>query len=500
MNIGASGLSPEEAKARVLNLQRKLHKWSKADQNKRFCDLWNLVCDPATLQVAWLRVKSNKGSRTAGIDRMTRYEVERQGEGPFLEKIRSSLKDGSFRPLAVRERGVPKKGGKIRYLGIPTLQDRVVQAALKLVLEPILDPGFYSSSYGYRPGRRTQDAIAEIVHFGNPPSTYEWVIEADIEACFDQIDRGTIMSEVEKRIGDRRVLRLLRAFLQAGVMTEGGHLERRLTGTPQGGIISPLLANVALGVLDREFERRWELMGGTYRRKALRMKGLPTYRLVRFADDFVIILKGTRQHADAVMAELPEILNRIGLKLSLTKTRLTHIDEGFEFLGVRLIRKPRTGKKPCVYTFVSNEALASVKRKVKALTSRSSLNLSLRVLISMLNPILRGWAQHFRFAAASRTFSYLGHYVWWRVAHWLRKKHKDRSWKWLFARYGLHGSPSDSGVVLYNPQAMRIVRYRYRGSKIATPWEEIDSPAPGHRQMAFDEIEFLGALQESLVG
>ncbi|MGH2732376.1 MAG: reverse transcriptase domain-containing protein, partial [Actinomycetota bacterium] len=143
---------------------------------------------------------------------------------------------------------------------MPTLQDRVVQAALKLVLEPIFDGDFYASSYGYRPGRRTQDAIAEIVHLANHPSSYEWVIEADVEACFDQLDRGAIMSEVERRIGDRRVLGLIRAFLQAGVMTEAGRLERRLTGTPQGGILSPLLMNVALDVLDREFEHRWEQM------------------------------------------------------------------------------------------------------------------------------------------------------------------------------------------------------------------------------------------------
>jgi RNA-directed DNA polymerase len=216
--------------------QRKLHKWASTQPTKRFDDLWNLVCDPATLQVAWARVRNNQGSRTAGVDAVTRYHMEqRYGADRFLEELRSSLRDCSFRPLPVRERGIPKKSGKIRYLGIPALRDRVVQMALKLVLEPIFEVDFYVSSYGYRPGRRAQDAIAEIVHFANPPSSYAWVIEADVEACFDRLDHRVIMTEVGRRIGDRRVLALIRAFLRAGVLTKAGQLERRLTGTPQGG-------------------------------------------------------------------------------------------------------------------------------------------------------------------------------------------------------------------------------------------------------------------------
>jgi len=502
VNTGAPWVEPEKAKARVLHLQRKLHKWATTDKHKRFCDLWNLICDPAVIQVAWLRVRDNKGSRTAGIDGTTRHYVEHHvGVGRFLEDIRSSLRSRSFRPLPVRERIIPKKSGKVRYLGIATLRDRVVQMALKLVLEPIFESDFSSSSYGYRPGRRAQDAIAEIVLLGNPPSSYEWAIEGDVEACFDEIDHRALMAEVEKRIGDRKVLVLVRSFLRAGVMTEAGRFERRLTGTPQGGIVSPLLANVALGVLDHEFERRWEQMGrNVHQRMRWRRKGNATYRLVRFADDFVVMTRGTRAQAEAVLAELPEILGRIGLKLSPTKTRLTHLDQGFEFLGVRLQRRPRQGRKPCVYTFVSDEALASIKRKVKALTSNRTINLPLEQLLRRLNVVLRGWAAYFRFTAASRTFSYLGHYVWWRVARWLRKKHRGRSWKWLKARYQLPGPPQEAGVALYNPAAMKVIRYRYRGVQIATPWNDVDLNVLGHRRMRFDETEFLGRVQESLVG
>ena len=493
MNTGALALSPDKAKAKVLHLQRKLHKWASTDKHKRFHDLWNLVCDPAVLQVAWSRVRNNKGSRTAGVDGNTRYYVEnRYGVERFLSDLRQELRDRSFRPLPVRERGIPKKSGNIRYLGIPALRDRVVQMALKLVLEPILESDFHALSFGYRPGRRTQDAIEEIVLLGNHPASYGWVIEADVEACFDRLDHRAIMSGIERRIGDRRVLRLIKSFLRAGVMTEAGQLERRLTGTPQGGIISPLLMNVALDALDERFET------SPNERNSMRRRGLATYRLIRYADDFVVMVKGSRAQAEAIMATVAGALGRMGLVLSATKTRLTHIDDGFEFLGFRIVRKARANKRPCVYTFVSDEALASVKRKVKALTSMGTTNRALHVVIRKLNPILRGWASHFRHASASQTFSYLGYYVWWRVVRWLRKKHQGRTWKWLGRRYRLPGPPQEVGWVLYNPARMRIVRYRYRGSKIATPWNEIDSQASGVRQMTLDEIESLGRLQESL--
>jgi group II intron reverse transcriptase/maturase len=241
-------------------------------------------CDRATLVVAWHRVIGNRGARTAGVDHVTREVAQRRGREAFLEDLRSSLKDGTFRPLPVRQTSIPKRGGKVRYLGIPTLRDRVAQMALKLVLEPIFEADFYPSSYGYRPGRRAQDAIAEIHHFCKP-STYEWVIEGDIKACFDTVDHQLLMELVAQRIGDRKVLRLVRAFLRAGVIEQHGGFAARLTGTPQGGIVSPLLANIYLSVIDRHFQQAWEVeMSPRWRRQKRRQKGLPNYRLVRYAD------------------------------------------------------------------------------------------------------------------------------------------------------------------------------------------------------------------------
>jgi RNA-directed DNA polymerase len=233
VNTGAPWPTPKLAEARVLGIQRKLHKWASDDQQRRFKDLHNLVCDSATLMVAWRRVRGNRGSRSAGIDGQTAYEIEaRHGVERFLQELREELQAGTFWPLAVKERAIPKRGGKLRYLGIPTVRDRVVQAALKLVLEPIFEADFQPCSYGFRPGRRTQDAIAEVQYLTF--RKYEWVVEGDIEACFDRIDHTALMDRVRDRIEDKRVLGLIKAFLHAGVLRQHGGFERSVTGTPQG--------------------------------------------------------------------------------------------------------------------------------------------------------------------------------------------------------------------------------------------------------------------------
>ncbi len=501
MNTGARLPGLDEAEERVLHFQRKLHDWASADAERRFHDLWNLVCDPATLLVAWSRVSANRGSRTAGIDGNTRSYVERElGVDRFLSRLRSELKTGEFRPLPVRERMIPKRGGRMRRLGIPTLADRVVQMALKLVLEPIFESGFYPSSYGYRPGRRAQDAIAEIVHFTKNPSNYEWVIEADIEACFDQLVHSQILGEVRRRVEDKRVLVLVRSFLKAGVMRDTGRLERTVTGTPQGGIASPLLANIALSALDRLYEEDWRQMNrhASYR-QVLRQRGFPTYRLVRYADDLVICVKGTRQQAQALLGVLDERAGSIGLKLKPEKTRVTHIDEGFVFLGQRFIRRPK-GAKRYIYTLVSNEALASIKRKVKALTGRSTCNLALADLLRLLNPVLRGWAGYFRYAAAKHTFAYLGNYTWRRVVGWLRKKHPQWNWKEICRRYVGKDRIQEAGIVLYNPARMRVERYRFRGAQISTPWNEatVDPSGARYRRTSHNDEQYLEKVQQAL--
>jgi hypothetical protein len=218
---------------RVLEIQARLHRWAAGDPHHRFDDLFNLVADPAFLIVAWDRVRGNKGSRTAGVDGKTaRYIESVQGAGVFLGQLRRQLKERSFRPVPVRERMIPKANGKMRRLGIPTVADRVVQASLKLVLEPIFEADFHPCSYGFRPGRRAHDAIAEARFLAG--RSYEWVVEGDITACFDEISHPALMDRVRARISDKRVLGLVKAFLKAGILTQDRQFKDTSTGTPQG--------------------------------------------------------------------------------------------------------------------------------------------------------------------------------------------------------------------------------------------------------------------------
>ena len=274
-----------EAERRVLGIQAKLHRWARDEPHRRFDDLYNLVCDPAFLLVAWVRVRNNKGARSAGVDGRSAWYIQATGVEGFLERLRSALKDRGFRPLPVRERMIPKADGKKRRLGIATITDRVVQASLKLVLEPIFEADFLPCSYGFRPGRRTHDAVAEVHHFTS--RTYEWVVEGDIKACFDEISHCALLDRVRARVGDKRVLALVKAFLKAGILAEDGLLKDTSSGTPQGSILSPLLSNVALSVLDEYIA---QAPGGPhatpYQRVKRRHLGLPNYRLIRYADDW----------------------------------------------------------------------------------------------------------------------------------------------------------------------------------------------------------------------
>lgn len=503
LNSATPWPSVDDAWARVLDVQRKLHRWSETDNTKRFDDLFNLVCDRATLVVAWERIRGNRGSKTAGVDAWTRWHIEhRLGVQPFLDSLRDSLKARTYHPLPVRERGIPKANGKVRYLGIPTIRDRVVQMALKLVLEPIFEADFYPSSYGYRPGRRAQDAIAEIVHFINPPSSYEFVVEGDIKACFDNVHHGVLVSLVRERITDRKVIALLKAFLGAGVMKESGRFAPALTGTPQGGIVSPLLANIYLSVLDRHFERAWKhqtrYIGCTtyYRRR-----GHATYRMIRYADDFVILLRGTREQAEQIRDEAARVLrDELKMELSAEKTLVTHVDEGFDFLGHRVSRVPWKGRRVAL-TRPSKKSLASIKRKVKSLTTRGTCNLALKDLLHAVNPVLRGWSTYFRYDAAKHTLGYVDNFAWWRVFRWLRKKHPTRTWRHLKARYCAgRWRLQDDGIELFRPSRIPILRYRFRGTKIALPWSAPQQlPLKGRvAKNDADDLTLVGALQEEL--
>jgi RNA-directed DNA polymerase len=476
VNTGELWPEDEAAEAQVLRVQTLLLQWAIDDAGRRFDELFIFVCDPAVLVVAWRRVRGNRGKRTAGVDGV-RPDAVVDVEDGFLAELRDDLKARRFTPMPVRERMIPKPGStKRRRLGIPTARDRTAQAALKLVLEPIFEAEFHSCSYGFRPKRRAHDAIAEIHQFTS--RSYEWVVEADIEACFDEISHPALMDRVRRRVGDKRVLVLVKAFLRSGILGEDGQRRNTATGTPQGGILSPLLANVALSVLDDYFAEHWQANSGTtYQRTKRRRAGLANYKLVRYADDLVVLVSGSQAHAHALREEVAAVLAPMGLRLSKAKTKVCHIDEGFDFLGFHIQRRHKRGTaKRVVYTYPSKKALASIIDRVRALTSRSS-HPTLAVLLRQLNPVLQGWCTYFRYGVSKATFGYLDQYTWRRVVRWLRKRHPRTKWAALMRRHLPGWQPTEDGVTLFDPQKVTVSRYRYRATNIPAPWART-TPGP----------------------
>jgi RNA-directed DNA polymerase len=458
-----------KAERRVLEIQTKLHRWASDDPHRRFDDLHNLVTDPGFLLVAWDRVRNNKGARTAGVDGETaRYIESVRGVEGFLAELRDDLKARTFRPLPARRRAIPKAGGKVRYLGIATIRDRVAQASLKLVLEPIFEADFLPCSYGFRPNRRAHDAVAEVHHFAS--RSYEWIVEGDIKSCFDEISHSALMDRVRNRIGDKRVLTLVKAFLKAGILDEDGTLVDTNAGTPQGSILSPLLSNVALSVLDEYVAQGPGGPGAKPygRAKQRRRQGLPNYRLCRYADDWCLLVSGTKAHAEALREELAGVLSTMGLRLSPEKTLITHIDEGLVLLGwhIQRHRKRGTGKH-YVYVYPAKKALVAVMAKVKTICRRSS-NMPLEDLLHQLNRMLRGWTAYFKYGCSNATFSYLRSYLWKQVVRWQERKHRRTPWRELRRRYGIW--PAEGGAELFDPARVSAKRYYYRGTRIPTPW------------------------------
>jgi len=479
VNIGAVAW-PDDFTASVMvrEMQAKLHRWAGEDSSRRFGDLFNLVYDPAFLVHAWERVSSNTGARTPGVDKATVAMIETWiGVEAFLGQIRDSLKDGEFRPVEVRQVMIPKKSGKLRKLGIPTVADRVVQASLKLVLEPIFEADFRPCSYGFRPNRRAHDAISEIHYFASSPRNYHWVLEADIRACFDEISHTALMERLRVRIKDKRIGALVKVFLKSGVMTAAGNREETLAGTPQGGILSPLLANIALSALDEHFDRQWHQdMGTDGQRRKRRRSGQGNWKLVRFADDFVIMVSGQRHHAEALREEVTAVLAPLGLRLAPEKTRVVHIDEGFDFLSFTIRRQRKRGtQKHYVYTKPSRKAIQAIKDKLKAKTYRSTRHMALDELITSLNRLLAGWASYFRYAVSKAVFGAIDGFAWGRIMRWLRRKYKrgrnrtgmtelrrrfcDKGWQFAW-----------NGVAYTGASSVTVRRYRYRGNQIPTPW------------------------------
>lgn len=480
----------ELCRIQVSELQGKLAKKATEYPEHRFTNLYDLLTWEPLLNWAFDTLMTNRGSRTAGIDGLDKRTALKHRED-LLANLKTALKTHSYTPAPVRRVYIAKANGKQRPLGIPTLTDRLVQMMVKAILEPIFESDFLPTSHGFRPERSCHTALAHFHQLVAPKhKKMNWVIEGDLVGCFDHIQHKVLGRLLKRRIQDKKLLALLWQMLKAGVM-EGTLFKHTPEGTPQGGIVSPLLANLYLHELDRWMETRY--LGLDYNeknRRRRRKEGNAFY--VRYADDFVIAWNGTKAGADQLKAELATFLHdHLGLELSAEKTHITHITAGFDFLGFTVKRHidENRGYNE-LRTYPSEKSVLKLKGKIKAMTKRGTTLASVRDKITALNYLLRGWANYYRHSAAKRTFDYVGSYAFKRMELWLRKKTKLRVRAVYRKYYRRDGwlTWTTNGASLYHPGQMPIQykRYAHRPNPYLNPTIPVElpyhfDPFPGKR-------------------
>lgn len=414
--------------------QRSFARKAEREPEHRFDDLYHLLCRKEWMEVALDKVLGNQGSRTAGVDGVTRRQFDNpEYRERFVEELSGQLKAGTYQPQPVRRHWIPKADGRKRPLGIPAIRDRVVQMMLKMILEPIWESDFLPCSNGFRPGRRTMDCIAQCFRLIHPQKGYYWVIEGDITGCFDHIQHKKLLELVARRIADKRVLKLVRQMLEAGVM-EGALFKRTAEGTPQGGIISPLLANIYLHELDQWWWSRWGRLTDDMRRHR-RAKGQNNVMMTRYADDFILLCNGTKAQAEEVREALRTYLaTELLLELNTEKTRLTHATAGFDFLGFNLQLYEGGNERPHLRVKPSSKNVQRFKGKVRQMTNRSRVFDPETEKVQAINRLCRGWIAYYKHVSAKAVACDLSFWVNKRVVTWLADKHR-KGVRWVLKRY-----------------------------------------------------------------
>jgi RNA-directed DNA polymerase len=401
-------------KEKVQQLQEKLCHAAKENSKRKSHALYDKIYRTDTLQEAWRRVRANKGA--SGVDGETLADIEKLGVESFLQECQERLKQGDYNPQPVRRQYIPKKDGKLRPLGIPTVRDRVIQMATKLIVEPIFEADFQESSFGFRPKRSAKQALERIRKACNRKGN--WVVDVDIQGYFDNINQDKLMKLVEMRINDRRILKLIRKWLQAGVMEEGT-VRRSDLGTPQGGVISPLLANIYLNYFDVIWEKHGKEVG----------------ELTRYADDFVVICK-TKKDADHAFKLIRTIMERLELTLHPTKTRIVGLwtgEDGFDFLGMHHRKtKAETSAGKVYYTtqqWLAKKAEERIREVVKdRLAPPKMRSMPFADHITWLNPKITGWRNYYYTTYSQRKLAKLDWYILQRLTRWYAKKRQRRRW------------------------------------------------------------------------
>ncbi|WP_340007218.1 group II intron reverse transcriptase/maturase [Paenibacillus sp. FSL K6-0276] len=426
--MNAKGLTTPKEK--VQQLQEKLGHAAKENKKRKFHALYDKIYRWDVLCEAWKRVKANKGA--AGIDAVTLADIEEQGETPFLKACERELKEGNYHPQPVRRHYIPKKDGKQRPLGIPTVRDRVIQMATKLVIEPIFEADFEEVSFGFRPKRSAKGALDRIRKACNRKGN--WVVDVDIQGYFDNINQEKLMKLVQMRINDRWILKIIRKWLSAGVLEEGT-VRRSDLGTPQGGVISPLLANIYLNY----FDQLWEKHG----------KGIG--ELTRYADDFVVVCK-TKKDAEHAYKLIRTIMERLELTLHPTKTRIVGLwtgNEGFDFLGMHHRKtKAETSQGKVYYTtqqWLTQKAEERIREVVKErLAPPSMRSRSFEEHVEWLNPKIQGWRNYYYTNYSQKKLAKLDWYILGRLTRWYAKKRQRKRWigslsevKYIALQHGL---------------------------------------------------------------